>query len=278
MTPTTVSTVTTEVVPEVEFRDVFKTFEQGRSRIEAVREISFAVPPRQFVAVVGPSGCGKSTLLSMSAGILFPNSGQVRLQGKLVKGVSRDIGYLFQRDTLLPWKTVLDSVALPLRFRGVPRTEAEDRAHVWLRKVGLSGFEKQYPYQLSGGMRKRVALAAVFVYGPSLLLMDEPFSALDVQTRNLMENQLLELWQEDKRTVLFVTHDLEEAIGLADRVIVMTAHPGRIKRDSAVTLKRPRNINDIRFEPEFVEQYRAIWQDLRSEVLTAYERDARGKV
>lgn len=262
-----------EDTPAVEYRAISKVFTQRETNIEAVREVSFSVPSGQFVAVVGPSGCGKSTLLSMAAGILPITSGEVRLQGETVKGVTKHIGYLFQRDTLLPWKTVLDSVALPLRFRGVPRSEANDRAGLWLKKVGLSGFEKQYPYQLSGGMKKRVALASVFVYNPSLLLMDEPFTALDVQTRNLMENQLLDLWQEYKKTVLFVTHDLEEAIGLADRVIVMTAHPGRLKRDYRIRLERPRNINEIRFRPEFTEQYEAIWQDLRTEVMAAYESE-----
>lgn len=254
----------------VEFRSVSKAFQQGTRSTLAVDNVSFTVPTGQFVALVGPSGCGKSTLLSMAAGIIATSSGKILLNGSIVRGVSQHIGYLFQRDSLLPWKTVLQSVMLPLRFHGLASSEALERALHWIVRVGLVGFESHYPWQLSGGMRKRVALAQVFAYEPSLLLMDEPFSSLDVQMRNLMEEQLLDLWQEQRKTVLFVTHDLEEAIALADRVIVLTARPAQLKNDYQIRLDRPRHINEIRFDSRFTSQYEAIWQDLRGEVMAAY--------
>jgi NitT/TauT family transport system ATP-binding protein len=196
--------------------------------------------------------------------------GEVRNNGQRVAKVRKDVGYVFQHDALLPWRTALENVALPLRFRGTPRKEARERAAEWLARVGLAGFEHAYPHQLSGGMRKRTAVAATLVYEPDLLLMDEPFSALDVQTRYIMENDLLGIWQEsDHQTVVFVTHDLEEAIGLADRVVVLTARPGRVLGDYAVTLPRPRNLLKLKFEPGFSELYAAIWSNLEAEVLKA---------
>lgn len=245
-------------------------FATKQGEFEAVRDVSLQIPTGQFAAIVGPSGCGKSTILNALAGLLPTTEGEVRIDSTAVDHVRRDVAYLFQRDALLPWKTVLGNVMLPLQYRNVPKTEATQRARDWLHRVHLEGFEGYYPHQLSGGMKKRVALATVFVYRPRLLLMDEPFGALDVQTRNLMENELLELWNEERPTVLFVTHDLEEAIGLADRVIVFTAGPGRVKSDYTISLPRPRHLNEIRFNDSFRNIYRSIWEDLRSEVLAAY--------
>jgi NitT/TauT family transport system ATP-binding protein len=245
-------------------------FRSGGRANWATRDIDLEIPAGQFLAIVGPSGCGKSTLLNAIAGLRPPSRGEVAIDGERVVKVNRSVGYLFQRDALLPWKDVLHNVMLPLRYRGVGRAEAQDRARHWLSRVKLSGFEHHYPHQLSGGMRKRVALATVFVYEPRVLLMDEPFSALDVQTRNLMENELLDLWLETKPTVLFVTHDLEEAIGLADRVTVMTVGPGRLKSDYRIDLPRPRSLTEIRFDKTFQEYYQLLWNDLRAEVLQAY--------
>jgi NitT/TauT family transport system ATP-binding protein len=224
------------------------------------------------VALVGPSGCGKSTTLALVSGLDRASSGSVTVRGKPVDGITPSIGFLFQRDALLPWKTVFDNVLLPLQLRDVKGAEARRRVDEWVGRVGLRGFEKSFPYQLSGGMRKRVALAQTLVYDPEILLMDEPFSALDVQTRNLMEGELLKLWQGSGKTVIFVTHDLEEAIALADEVIVMTAGPARVKARYEVTLPRPRDIEQVRFDPRFTELYSRMWNDLRDEVLESYAR------
>ena len=239
----------------------------------AIQDITFEVPAGQFVAVVGPTGCGKSSLLNLVAGLLAPAQGNVRTSGRPVNAVNRDCGYMFQMDALLPWKTALDNVLLGPILRGASRPEARSLARQWLARVGLTGFEDRYPHQLSGGQRKRVAMAQVLVNRPPILLMDEPFSALDVQTRALMEQELLGLWQEQQATVLFVTHDLEEAIALADRVLLLTAGPGsRLKGDYPVDLRRPRNVVEARFTPGFGEIYGRVWSGLREEVLASYAR------
>ncbi len=226
----------------------------------------------EFLAIVGPTGCGKSTTLGLVSGLEPASSGEVRVLGEPVRDVSRRVGVVFQADALFPWKSVLGNVASGLRFRGVPRLEARERAREWIARVGLSGFEDHYPHQLSGGMRKRTALAQSLITTPEILLMDEPFSALDVQTRALMEDELLDLWSTTSASVVFVTHDLEEAIALSDRVCVMTAGPGTVKGIYRIDLPRPRTVREIRFEPRFVELYREIWEDLRDEVLVSYER------
>ncbi len=244
--------------------------QSGRPTFTAVKDVDLVIREGEFVAVVGPSGCGKSTLLNMIAGLDTASQGSVSVAGQAVAGkVRSDIGYLFQKDALLPWKTVQANVEMALVFRGLPLDQGR-LARDWLSRVGLSGFERNYPHQLSGGMRKRVALAATFIYNPRILLMDEPFSALDVQTRNLMENELLELWQQNRKTVLFVTHDLEEAIALADRVVVLTANPGRVKTEFPVDLGRPRNVNEIRFDDRFRRLEAEIWEALREEVARSY--------
>lgn len=244
----------------------------GKPPFTALESICLEVEEGRFVSVVGPSGCGKSTMLSIVAGLLPPTSGQVWLDGQRVEGVQTNVGFMFQRDALFPWKTVLDNVSAGPIFRRVPKEQAHRQALDWIRRVGLSGFEHHYPHQLSGGMRKRVSLAQTLVYDPQILLMDEPFSALDVQTRDLMENELLALWQELRKTVLFITHDLEEAIALSDEVVVMTAAPGRIKARYAIDLPRPRNVLDIRTDPAFIRIYERIWEDLRDEVMASYEQ------
>jgi NitT/TauT family transport system ATP-binding protein len=250
---------------------VTKTFETGYT---ALRDVDFAVEPERFVALVGPSGCGKSTTLSLISGLDRVSSGVVEVRGKPVDGITGGIGFLFQRDALMPWKTVRDNVLLPLQLRGVPRKAALDRAAEWIARVGLRGFEASFPHQLSGGMRKRVSLAQTLVYDPEILLMDEPFSALDVQTRVLMHEELLRLWSEAKASVVFVTHDLEEAIALADKVYVLTAGPATVKSVYTIDLPRPRVVADIRYEQSFIDYSRTIWADLKEEVETSYARAA----
>ena len=262
----------TRRVNALEFVDVTRRFAvSGAGTYLAVDAVSLSVAPGEFVAIVGPTGGGKSTLLNLAAGLIRPTAGTVSSFGARVDGINRRAAYLFQQDVLLPWKTALDNVVLGPLLRRQPRDRAEAMARRWLARVGLRGFENRYPHELSGGMRKRVALAQSLIVGPEILLMDEPFSALDVQTRALMENDLLRIWQDDRKTVLFVTHDLEEAIALADRVLVLSAGPGaRIIGAHAVTLSRPRDVTEVRLDPAFQDVYRAVWAQLRGEVLRAY--------
>ncbi len=241
----------------------------------AIRDVDLSIEPGQFCAVVGPTGCGKSTTLTLTAGLDSPSEGSVRVSGKEVDGITKNVSFVFQTDALLPWKPVLANVALGPLFRGVRRAQARAKAREWLRLVGLEAFENHYPHQLSGGMRKRVSMAAALINEPSILLMDEPFSALDVQTRAIMSNELLGLWERTRPSVIFVTHDLEEAIGLADKVVVMTAGPGTVKAIYDIDLPRPRGaVQEIRFDARFLELYRLIWGALREEVERAYSRTA----
>lgn len=239
----------------------------------AVRDVDIQVGNGEFVAIVGPTGCGKSTVLNAVAGLLTPASGGISIDGMPVKGVQESVGYLFQQDALLPWKTALQNVELGLRFRGVATKEREEKARAWLAKVGLSGFEHRYPHQLSGGQRKRVQMAQALIVEPKVILMDEPFSALDIHTRHLMQNELLRLWQEDRRSVVLITHDLEEAIALGDRVVVLSAGPAsRVVRSFDVDLERPRNVAEIKLDQRFTDLYRDIWACLRGEVEKSYAR------
>jgi NitT/TauT family transport system ATP-binding protein len=241
----------------------------------AIKDVEFEVEPGQFCAVVGPTGCGKSTTLGLVSGLDRPSEGEVRVAGKSVDGISEGVSFMFQADALLPWKTVLGNVALGPSFRGVKKKAAEAAARDWLRRVGLAGFEDRHPHQLSGGMRKRVAMAAALINEPRILLMDEPFGALDVQTKAIMQNELIGLWEQLRPSVLFITHDLEEAVALADRVVVMTSSPGTIKAVFDIDLPRPRGaIQDIRFQPEFLELHQQIWESLREEVERTYARTA----
>ncbi|MDQ1641716.1 MAG: sulfonate transport system ATP-binding protein [Actinomycetota bacterium] len=237
----------------------------------ALSDLDLQVAPGEFCAIVGPTGCGKSTTLTLVSGLERPSVGTVTVHGEPVSGITPGVGFVFQNDAVLPWKSVLDNVALGPRFRGTSKTQANAAARDWLRRVGLSGFEDRFPHQLSGGMRKRVALAQSLINEPQILLMDEPFSALDVQTRAIMSNELLQLWDLTRPAVVFVTHDLEEAIALADKVVVMTAGPGgTVKATYDIDLPRPRVVQEIRFEPRFVALYHQIWEALRSEVDIAY--------
>lgn len=237
----------------------------------AVRDVDIQVRDGEFLAIVGPTGCGKSTILNAVAGLLTPAQGCIRIDGKPVKGVQESVGYLFQQDALLPWKTALQNVELGLRFRGVAAAEREDRARRWLAKVGLAGFEARYPHQLSGGQRKRVQMAQALIVEPKVILMDEPFSALDIHTRHLMQNELLRLWQEQRRSVMLITHDLEEAIALGDRVVVLSAGPcSRVVESFPVPLDRPRDVAEIKLDPRFIDLYRDIWACLRGEVEKTY--------
>jgi NitT/TauT family transport system ATP-binding protein len=238
----------------------------------ALKDLDFTVAAGEFCAVVGPTGCGKSTTLSLVSGLERASTGTVLVDDRPVSGLTPGVGFMFQNDAVFPWKSVLDNVAAGPRFRGIRRQQATTAARDWLRRVGLAGFEDRYPHQLSGGMRKRVALAQSLINEPRVLLMDEPFSALDVQTRSIMADELLSLWEQTRPAVIFVTHDLEEAITLADKVIVLTAGPGRIKSIFRIDLPRPRRAQEIRFTEEFVALYSQIWDALRSEVETAYAR------
>jgi sulfonate transport system ATP-binding protein len=256
--------------------DATVAFRLADSRIyTAVEKARLTVANGEFVAIVGPTGCGKSTLLNVAAGLLKPVSGAVRIFGQPLTGLNRDAGYLFQADALFPWKTAADNVAIGLEITGAPREAARQRAEAFLTSVGLGAFGNRYPHMLSGGQRKRVGLAQVLIRDPKILLMDEPFGPLDAQTRQIMGNLLLELWNADRKAVLFVTHDLEEAIALADRVVIMSAGPSaRIIGDWKVPLARPRDISEVRMEKEFHSLHREIWSVLKDEVLKGYAQSS----
>ncbi|CAM5789632.1 ABC transporter ATP-binding protein [Rhizobacter fulvus] len=240
-------------------------------RYTAVRDVSLTVGAGEFVSVVGPTGCGKSTLLNVAAGLLAPSSGSVSVFGEALNGINRRAGYMFQAESLMPWRTAAQNVTAGLEFRGA--ADARAQADEWLKRVGLGGFGDRYPHQLSGGMRKRVSLAQTLVLDPDIILMDEPFSALDVQTRQLMENEVLDLWSSKKKAVLFITHDLDEAIAMSDRVVCLSAGPGSHPiGEFAIDLPRPRDVAEVRATPRFVELHQAIWTVLRDEVLKGYRQ------
>ncbi|MDA9392468.1 mannosyltransferase [Bradyrhizobium sp. CCBAU 45394] len=237
----------------------------------AVKSMDLMVGETEFVAVVGPTGCGKSTILNTVTGLLKPAAGDVRIFGKPLSGLNDQSGYMLQQEGLLPWKTAQDNVGLGLVFQGKSVEQARAHARPWLAKVGLRGFEERYPHQLSGGQRKRVAMAQTLIMEPRIVLMDEPFSALDVHTRRLMHRILLDLWQADRRSLIFITHDLDEAITLADRVVVMSAGPAsRMVGDVRITLPRPRDVSALQTADEFVALYREIWSLLGAEVEKSY--------
>lgn len=259
-------------VAAVSLRGIRITYgERSGANYTAVADTSLDVADGEFVAIVGPTGCGKSTLLNVAAGLLKPSAGTCTIFGEPIAGINRRAGYLFQSDALMPWKTAAQNVAIALGVNGASSMEAQKRAAEWLARVGLRAFGERYPHQLSGGQRKRVALAQTLILDPKILLMDEPFGPLDAQTRTLMGELLLELWSRDRKAVLFVTHDLEEAISLADRVVVMSAGPeSHIIGDYKVDLARPREPAEIRHTREFAEIHREIWQSLKQEVVKAY--------
>jgi NitT/TauT family transport system ATP-binding protein len=258
----------------------FANRDDATQRYTAVSGVDLRVGAGEFVSVVGPTGCGKSTLLNVAAGLLPPSAGAVRVFGEPLAGINRRAGYMFQTESLMPWRTARANVMAGLQFRGAPPSAAREQADAWLQRVGLAGFGERYPHQLSGGMRKRTSLAQTLALDPDLILMDEPFSALDVQTRQLMENELLALWGGDERkgrkAVLFITHDLDEAIAMSDRVVVMSAGPAsRPIGEFAIDLVRPRDVAEVRAAPRFIELHRAIWDVLRDEVLRGYQQQLR---
>lgn len=259
--------------PAIELINVTRRFVSptGKS-LTALADFNMTVERGEFVAVVGPTGCGKSTTLNLVTGLARPSAGEVRLMGGPVVGIDPRVGFAFQKDALFPWKNVIDNVMAGPLFRGRSHGDAEKSAKDWLARVGLSKFLHHYPHQLSGGMRKRVALAQTFINEPEILLMDEPFSALDVQTRTVMHEELLKLWAERQASVVFVTHDLEEAVALADKVYVLTAGPATVKSVYRIELPRPRVVSEIRYEQAFIDYCKTIWEDLRQEVETSYRR------
>jgi NitT/TauT family transport system ATP-binding protein len=256
-------------LPAITARNIAKHF----GSFVAMERINFEVSVGRFASIVGPSGCGKSTLLNIIAGLIPPSAGEIEVFGQRLAGLNRRASYMFQRDALLPWKTVLANIQFGLRLRGQSREQVLEKAQVWVRRIGLEGFGDHYPHQLSGGMRKRVAMAQSWIVEPDLMLMDEPFSALDVHTRMRMETEILGLWSSSSTTVVFVTHDLEEAIALSDEVFLLSAAPrtclvGRYP----IALPRPRNLIDIKSDPQFQEFYQVIWRDLRKAVLKVNDR------
>ena len=260
--------------PALELEGVACTFtsrDDPGQRYTAVSDVTLTVGAGEFLAVVGPTGCGKSTLLNVAAGLLAPSLGSVRVFGEPLMGLNRRAGYMFQADSLMPWRTAQQNVMAGFEFRGDSLPEARAQADDWLRRVGLGGFGDRYPHQLSGGMRKRTSLAQTLALDPDIILMDEPFSALDIQTRQLMENEVLALWAAKKKAVLFITHDLDEAIAMSDSVVVMSAGPAsRPIGAFDVDIPRPRDVAEIKTNPRFIELHRAIWDVLRDEVLKGY--------
>lgn len=260
----------------IEIAGLTKRFLTGKGEpFTAIRDVTLTVEPGQFCAIVGPTGCGKSTTLGQVSGLDRPSAGSVRVGGREVTGITKGVSFMFQADALFPWKTVLGNVMTGPTLNGVSRKDAIAAARNWLRRVGLAGFEDRYPHQLSGGMRKRVAMAAALINEPKILLMDEPFGALDVQTKAIMQTELLDLWEQLRPSVLFITHDLDEAVALADRVLVMTSSPGTIKESFDIDLPRPRGeVHKIRHEPRFLDLQDQIWASLKDEVQRAYAQTA----
>jgi NitT/TauT family transport system ATP-binding protein len=249
----------------IELQGIGKTFGRGLGQLHAVTNVNLNIETRSIIAFIGPSGCGKSTLLNMVAGLYHPSSGRVVYEGKPVYDVNTDVGYMTQKDNLLPWRNVRDNVALPLELIGLSRSECHERARAVIGQVGLEGFEEKFPSSLSGGMRKRVSLARMLLYEPKTLLLDEPFAALDAQLRLVMHDLLLRLWSERRQSIVLVTHDLVEAISLADRVIVFTKRPATVALDQVIDLPRPRDVREVRFTKQFHDIYNSIWDRLRQE-------------
>jgi NitT/TauT family transport system ATP-binding protein len=264
--------------PVVALRDATIAFRLAdNSSYTAVEDASLDVADGEFVAIVGPTGCGKTTLLNVAAGLIAPSAGTIAVLGRPLQGLNRAAGYLFQAEALFPWKTALENVAIGLDIVGVDKKDAKARAEAWLKRVGLAGFGDRYPHMLSGGQRKRVGLAQVLIRDPKILLMDEPFGPLDAQTRQIMGNLLLDLWSADRKAVLFITHDLEEAIALSDRVVIMSAGPAaHIIGEWRVPLARPRDIAEVKLDRAFHELHREIWHKLRDEVLKGYAQTGGG--
>jgi NitT/TauT family transport system ATP-binding protein len=249
----------------IDIRHVSKSFHKRDAVVDAVRDMNLTVERQEIVAVIGPSGCGKSTLLNMIAGLYAPTRGHIVYKGAAVNDVNTDVGYMTQKDNLLPWRNVRDNVAFPLELAGVAKAERARRADQVIAHVGLAGFEDRFPSELSGGMRKRACLARMLLYGAETALLDEPFAALDAQLKLAMHDLVLRLADENKQTVVLVTHDLMEAVTLADRVLVCTRRPATVALEQRIDLKRPRDVLNVRFSNEFKEFYDALWERLRLE-------------
>jgi NitT/TauT family transport system ATP-binding protein len=252
--------------PVIRFERVGVRFRARAGTTEALRDINLRVHANEFVCIVGPSGCGKTTLLRLCTGLIRPSSGQVVYQGRPVSGINTDAGFVTQESNLYPWRTLIENVEFPLETRGVAREERRREAQRLVELMGLAGFEHHYPYQLSGGMQKRGSIARTMVYDPDVILMDEPFGPLDAQTRMILQHELLKLWSRKRKTIIFITHDLVEAIALADRVVLMTRRPGMIKDVFEVPLARPRNVFEIHTQPGFAELYGRIWDHFKVEM------------
>ncbi len=251
----------------IEYDGVTKRFRSGSALVTALEDVSLSVRRHEFTSVVGPSGCGKTTLLRLAAGLEPPSVGETRYLGRPVRGINTAVGYVTQDSNLYPWLTLRQNVEFPLEIKGLPSTERHARADEYIAMVGLQGFEHHFPYQLSGGMQKRGSIIRTMIYEPSVILMDEPFGPLDAQTRMVLQADLLRLSSQRAQTILFITHDLTEAIALSDRVVVMSAHPGRIKQVFPIPLDRPRDVFRIHEQPGFAETYAEIWDCFRSEIL-----------
>lgn len=250
----------------VQVQGVEKRYVRRDRETVALAPVDLTISKGDFVAFVGPSGCGKSTLLNMIAGIIEPSAGEILHEGQIVHGVNKRVGYMTQTDSVLPWRTVYENIELPLTFRPFSAAQRRERVEAMMKAVDLSGFADSFPNELSGGMRKRVALAQVLVYEPGTLLMDEPFGALDAQLKLMMQRRLLDIWQETGKTVIFVTHDLSEAVTLAQRVVVFSGRPGHIKAIEQINIPFPRDPFKVRFEPEFQASYERLWSILAPEI------------
>ena len=249
----------------IELKHISKRFQKGSTTVDAVRDIDLTINRREIVGLIGPSGCGKSTLLNMIAGLYRPSGGRIVYKGVAVTDVNTDVGYMTQKDNLLPWRTIRDNVAFPLEVAGVGKAERYERTDRVLRHVGLDGFEGRYSTELSGGMRKRACLARMLLYGAETALLDEPFAALDAQLKLSMHELLLRLADESEQTIVLVTHDLVEAVTLSDRVVVCTRRPATVAFEQSIDLPRPRDVLNVRFTPRFKELYDGIWDRLRQE-------------
>ena len=249
----------------IRLENISKSFFKGDTAVDAVRDMTLTIERHEIVAVIGPSGCGKSTLLNMIAGLYAPTRGHVVYKGATVSDVNTDVGYMTQKDNLLPWRSVRDNVAFPLELAGVPGPERARRADEVIQHVGLQGFEDRYPNELSGGMRKRACLGRMLLYGAETALLDEPFAALDAQLKLAMHDLMLRLVSENKQTVILVTHDLMEAVTLADRVLVCTRRPATVAMEQRIDLARPRDVLNVRFSNAFKAHYDALWERLRVE-------------
>lgn len=253
----------------IRFEKITMTFRMKRTEVVALQDVSFEVGKHSFTSIVGPSGCGKSTLLSLCAGLKFPSSGRMLCHDQAVETVNTDVGFVTQDSNLFPWMTLRQNVEFPLRVRGISARDRRTRAQDQIDMVGLSGFEEHYPHQLSGGMQKRASIIRTLVYEPDVILMDEPFGALDAQTKMVLQDELLRMWSTRRQTILFVTHDLTEAVALSDQVVVMSGRPGQIKGVFDVNLERPRDVFQIHGQEGFAENYQQVWDCFRSELLEA---------